>query len=84
MALRYLAPGSRGRCVRPNDLAALWRGRAPRGVSSAVGGAGGVYPYVGHTLARPGKAEEEKRGGTNDLILFRTHATLYPERKVVS
>ena len=31
MALRHLTPGSRGRCVRPNDLAALREG-APRGV----------------------------------------------------
>ena len=29
MALGHLAPGSRGRCVRPNDLAALVEG-APR------------------------------------------------------
>ena len=30
MALGHLAPGSRGRCVRPNNLAALLEG-APRG-----------------------------------------------------
>ena len=30
MALGHLTPGSRGRCVRPNDLAALVEG-APRG-----------------------------------------------------
>ena len=43
MALGHLAPGSRGRCVRPNNLAALIEG-APRGAYPPPGGGGFGIP----------------------------------------
>ena len=63
MALGHLAPGSRGRCVRPNNLAALVE-VAPRGACPPPGGGGFGIP----------REEEEEEEEEDEEGLFKASA----------